>query len=131
MSNVPNQISLESASRKDSTERRKTKKIFFLCFYAEGPSPMVDYTQRRKTKRKKNLTVPNQISLESATRKTLRGQYYCSFIFFVDWLSSRVDNTERRKTKRKQRKISQIKIHKDLHQGELPQREESLRKTYI
>ena len=81
MSNVPNQISLESASRKDSTERRKTKKNFFLCFYAEGPSPMVDYTQRRKTKRKKNLTVPNQISLESATRKTLRGQYYCSFIF--------------------------------------------------
>ncbi len=33
MSNVPNQISLESASRKDSTERRKTTKIFcvFLC----------------------------------------------------------------------------------------------------
>ena len=73
MSNVPNQISLESASRKDSTERRKTKKIF-LCFYAEWPSPMADYTERRKTKRKKNLTVPKQISLESATRKTLRGQ---------------------------------------------------------
>jgi hypothetical protein len=74
MSNVPNQISLESASMKDSTERRKTKKNFFLCFYAEWPSPMVDYTERRKTKRKKNLTVPKQISLESATRKTLRGQ---------------------------------------------------------
>ncbi len=53
MSNVPNQISLESASRKDSTERRKTKNIFFVCFYAECPSPTVDYTERRKTKRKK------------------------------------------------------------------------------
>jgi hypothetical protein len=58
---------------------------------------------------------------------TLGPHYVC----FVDWPSSRVDYTERRKTKRKQRKNSQIKIHEDLHQGELPQREESLRKTFI
>ena len=45
--NVPNQTSLESTSRKASTERRRTKKNF-LCFYAECPSPMVDYTERRK-----------------------------------------------------------------------------------
>ena len=36
-----------STSRKASTERRRTKKNF-LCFYAECPSPMVDYTERRK-----------------------------------------------------------------------------------
>ena len=45
--NVPNQISLVSTSRKASTEGRRTKKNF-LCFYAECPSPMVDYTERRK-----------------------------------------------------------------------------------
>ncbi len=29
---------------------------------------------------------------------------------------------ERKNTKRKKHKMSQIKIHKDLHQGEIPQR---------
>jgi hypothetical protein len=49
----------------------------------------------------------------------------------VTTLSSRVDYTERRKTKRKQRKISLFKIHLDLPQGEHPQREERLRKTFL
>jgi len=30
-----------------------------LCFYADWPNPRVDYTERRKTKRKKNSNVPS------------------------------------------------------------------------
>ncbi len=48
--NVLSHNSLGSASRRASTERRKTKKTFF-CFYADWPSPRVDYTEGRKTKK--------------------------------------------------------------------------------
>ncbi len=45
--NVLNENSLGSASRRVSTERRKTKKTSF-CFYATDLSPRVDYIERRK-----------------------------------------------------------------------------------
>ena len=53
--NVRNQNSLWYASRRTSTERRKTKKNLFLCFYADWPSPRINYTERRKTKLTKTV----------------------------------------------------------------------------
>ncbi len=44
--NVLNQNLLGSASRRAATERRN-----LFCFYADWPSPRVDYTERRKTKK--------------------------------------------------------------------------------
>ena len=38
----------------------------FLCFYTDGLFPRVYYTEKRKTKRKKNSNVQNQNLLESA-----------------------------------------------------------------
>ncbi len=48
--NVLNQNLLGSASRRATTERRKTKKTFFV-FMRNWPSPRVDYTERRKLKK--------------------------------------------------------------------------------
>jgi hypothetical protein len=56
MSNVPNQNSLGSASKRASTERRKTKKKLSSVFYADWPSSRLDYTERRKNMRKKLVT---------------------------------------------------------------------------
>jgi hypothetical protein len=61
----------------------------------------------REKKKKNNMeNFLNKISLGSVSRST---------------------STERKKTKRIKHKMSQIKILKDLPQGELPQREERLR----
>jgi hypothetical protein len=56
MSNVPNQNSLGSASRRASTERGRTKKNLSSVFYADWPSSTLDYTERRKNMRKKLVT---------------------------------------------------------------------------
>ncbi len=46
--NVPNQNSIGSASRRDSTERRKTKKNLFCVFMRTDFLLWVFYTERRK-----------------------------------------------------------------------------------
>jgi hypothetical protein len=60
------------------------------------------------------------------------------FLVFADRSSPRVQYSERRKTKEKIKNVSnsapppiQIKIHQDLPQGELPQKGERLRKTFL
>jgi len=57
----------------------------FLCFYTDGLFPRVYYTEKRKTKRKKNSNVPNQNLLESASRRASterrknKKNYFCVF----------------------------------------------------
>jgi hypothetical protein len=46
--NVPNQNSIGSASRRESTERRKTKKNLFCVFMRTDVLLWVFYTERRK-----------------------------------------------------------------------------------
>jgi hypothetical protein len=48
--NVPNQNSIGSASRRESTERRKTKKNLFCVFMRTDFLLWVFYTERRKNK---------------------------------------------------------------------------------
>jgi hypothetical protein len=64
----PNPNLLGSASKRASTERRKTQRNLFFVFWVRRPSSRVDYTEKWKTKRKKE-NVPNPNSLGSASRK--------------------------------------------------------------
>jgi hypothetical protein len=50
MQNVPNQNSIGSASRRESTERRKTKKNLFSVFMWTDFLLWVIYKERRKNK---------------------------------------------------------------------------------
>jgi hypothetical protein len=51
LQNVPNQNSIGSASRRESTERRKTKKNLFCVFMRTDFLLWVFYTERRKNKK--------------------------------------------------------------------------------
>ncbi len=78
-------VSIFFFDKKAGKNTQLKKHLFFLfkVYY----SPMVDYTERRKIKRKKKLNRSKSkkiFSLEYATSKALRGQYLCSFELCTD-----------------------------------------------
>jgi len=80
---IPNLNSLGSASRRASTERRKTKKKPFLRSNADWLFPRVDYTERKKTKRK-NVKFIRICRKETFNRERKNKKTF--FLFFTLWL---------------------------------------------
>ncbi len=80
-----NENSLGSASRRASTERRKTKINIFVCLCGLT-YPQARFHREKKTKRKKE-NVLNQNSLESASRRASTERRKTKKTFFVFMLT--------------------------------------------